>query len=144
MIILERIKYNDKLYFISMEDINDNVLFPRIPDNYFTRNGYEDNIHKRVCFCKTIEKCLMALSKNCENLVFSVYEIDDATKYQVYKPDISEVPDSAVTEELWILKPVKLKYIGKIKCTKSIENDGHIFKYGDKIAKLYDWKYEMI
>ena len=60
---MERIKYDDKLYFISIEEINDNILFPRIPDNYFTQNGYEDNIHKRICFCKTIEKCLMALSK---------------------------------------------------------------------------------
>jgi len=83
-------------------------------------------------------------SKNCKDLVFNVYEVDDITKYQVYKPDLSEVPDIAITEELWILTPVKLKFVGKIKCTNSIENDGHIFKYGDNIAKLYDWEYEMI
>lgn len=141
---MERINYNEKLFFISTYDINDNILFPRIPDNYFTQNGYEDNIHKRVCFCKTIEKCLMALSKNCENLVFNVYEVDDITKYQVYKLDVCEVPDSIITEELWILEPVKLKFIYKIKCTNSDDNNGYIFKYGDKIAKLYDWKYEII
>ena len=141
---LKKINYNDKLYFVSEKSIKDNILFPRIPDNYFTQNGYEDNINKRVCFCKTIEKCLMALSKNCKDLVFYVYEVDDATKYQVYEPDVSEVPDSIITEELWILSPVKLKFICKVKCTNSVENDGHIFKYGGKTAKLYEWKYEII
>ena len=143
MIILEKIKYEGKLYFVSEKNIKDNILFPRIPDNYLIQNGYEDNIHKRVCFCKTIEKCLMALSKNCKDLVFYVYEVDDTTKYQIYKPDISEVPDSIITEELWILSPVKLKLIGKIKCIDSVENDGYIFKYGNKTAKLYDWRYEI-
>ena len=139
---LKKINYNDKLYFVSEKNIKDDILLPRIPNNYFTQNGYEDNIHKRVCFCKTIEKCLMALSKNCKDLVFNVYEADDTTKYQVYKPDVSEVPDSIITEELWILSPVKLKFIGKIKCANSVENDGHTFKYGGKTAKLYEWKYE--
>lgn len=141
---MKKINYTDKLYFISEEFVKDNILFPRIPNNYFTKYGFEDNAHKRVCFCKTIEKCLMALSKNCKDLIFNVYEVNDITKYQVYKPDVSEVPDSIITEELWILTPVKLKFIGKIKCTNSVENDGHIFKYGDKMAILYDWQYEKI
>ncbi|MBR1936992.1 MAG: hypothetical protein IJ842_04780 [Bacilli bacterium] len=141
---MKKINYTDKLYFISEEFVKDNILFPRIPNNYFTKYGFEDNTRKRVCFCKTIEKCLMALSKNCKDLIFNVYEVNDITKYQVYKPDVSEVPDSIITEELWILTPVKLKFIGKIKCTNSVENDGHIFKYGDKMAILYDWQYEKI
>ena len=140
---MEKINCCDKLYFISEKNI-DNVLFPRIPDNYFTKNGYEDNVQKRVCFCKTIEKCLMALSKNCENLIFNVYEVDDVNNYEVYKPNINEVPDSIITEELWILTPVKLKLIGKIKCTNSVENDGYAFNYGDNTAKLYEWNYEWI
>lgn len=141
---MEKIKYNGKLYFISIKDINNNVLFPKIPTNYFTKYSYEDNIHKRVCFCKTIEKCLMALSRNCKDLIFNVYGVDDINNYQIYKPNTSEVPDSIITEELWILTPVKLKYIGKIKCTSSDSNDGYIFNYGDKTAKLYKWKYEWL
>lgn len=141
---MEKIECYDKLYFISEENINNNILFPKIPNNYFTRNGYEDSINKRVCLCNTIEKCMMALSKNCENLVFNVYEVDDKNNYQVFKPNVTEVPDSSITEELWILTPVKLKFIGKIKCIGPVENEGHIFKYGSKTAKLYDWKYEWI
>ena len=141
---MKKIKYNNKLYFISEENIDKNTLFPRIPNNYFTQYGYEDNIHKRVCFCKTIEKCLMALSKNCKNLVFNVYEVDNISDYQVFKPNTIEVPDSKITEELWILTPVKLKFIGKIKCIGSVENDGYIFNYGHKTAKLYAWEYEWL
>ena len=141
---MKKIKYNDKLYFISEKNIDNNTLFPRIPDNYFTKHGYEDNKHKRVCFCKTIEQCLMALSKNCKDIIFNVYEVDDVSKYQVFKPEIIEVPDSKITEELWILTPVKLKYIGKIKCIDSIENEGHIFKYDDKTATLYEWTYQWL
>ena len=141
---MDKTKCSDKLYFISTENIKDNLLFPRIPDNFFTKNGYEDNIHKRVCFCKTVDKCLMALSKNCEGLVFNVYEVDNVNDYQVYKPSINEVPDCELTGELWILTPVKIKLAGKIKCTNSIENDGYSFNYGNNTAKLYEWKFEWL
>lgn len=141
---MKKIKYDDKLYYISIENISNNTLLPRIPDNYFTKYGYEDNIHKRVCFCKTIEKCLMALSINCKDLVFNVYEVDDINNYQIFKPNTKEVPDSYLTGELWILTPVKLKFIGKIKCIGSNSNDGYIFNYGDKTAKIYDWKYKWL
>ena len=141
---MDKIKYNNKLYFISIDKINNNILYPRIPNNYFTKNAYEDNKQKRICLCKSINKCLMALSKNCKDLIFNVYEVDDINNYQVYRPNIEEVPDSIITEELWIITPVKLKYIGKIRCIDSVDNDGYIFKYSDKIAKVYDWKYEWL
>ena len=139
---MRKIECNDKLYFISEKDIKDNILYPRIPDNYFTQHNYEDNKHERICFCKTIDKCLMALSKNCTNIVFNVYEVDNINNYQVYEPNINEVPDCEITKELWILTPVKIKLVGKIKCTEAVENDGYTFSYGDKTAKLYEWKYE--
>ena len=121
---MDKIKYNNKLYFISIDKINNNILYPRIPNNYFTKNAYEDNKQERICLCKNINKCLMALSKNCKDLTFNVYEVDDINKYQVYRPSIEEVPDSIITEELWIITPVKLKYIKpfKIKINKAIIN----------------------
>ena len=124
---MKKIKYNKKLYFISEQNINKNILFPRIPNNYFTQHGYEDNKHERVCFCKTIEKCLMALSMNCKDLVFNVYEVDNVDDYQIFKPSTIEVPDSNITGELWILTPVKIRFVGKIKCIDSTENDGYTF-----------------
>lgn len=139
-----KMDYDGKLYFISEEIINNSILVPRIPKNYFTVHGYEDNKQKRVCFCKTIEKCLMALSKNCKDLEFNVYEVDENDKYQIFKPSITEVPDCDITGELWILKPVKLNFVGKIKCTGSVNNNGYVFSYSDKTARLYDWQYEWL
>lgn len=141
---MEKVENNGKLYFISEKQLKSNVLLPKIPNNYFTQNGYEDSKTKRVCFCKSIDKCLMALSKNCKDLVFNVYEVDDTDNYEVFAPSSIDVPDSGVTEELWILTKVKVKYIGKIKSTKVIPDESYEFSYGTKTARLYDWEYEWI
>ena len=141
---MEKVEYNGKLYFITEKQLNSNVLLPKIPNNYFTQNGYEDSKTKRVCFCKSIDKCLIALSKNCKDLVFNVYEVDDTDNYEVFAPSSIDVPDSGVTEELWILTKVKVKYIGKIKSTKVIPDESYEFSYGTKTARLYDWEYEWI
>ena len=42
-------------------------MIPRVPNNYFTINGYEDNKIKRVCMSKSIDEALMTMSKNIEN-----------------------------------------------------------------------------
>lgn len=141
---MEKIEYTNKLYFISERKIENNILYPRIPNNYFTENKYEDDKHKRVCLCKNVEKCLTALSKNCKDLLFYVYVVEDTSKYQIYKPNTKEVPDSKITEELWILTPVKIKLIGRIKCNDAKENEEYIFNYDNKTARLYDWDYEWL
>lgn len=67
-------------YFISDKN-NIKTLYPRIPDNFMTKNGYEDNITKRVCFSTSIGGCLAALSMNCENKEFYVYQLLVNIKY---------------------------------------------------------------
>lgn len=141
---MEKIEYNGMLYFISEKYLNNNIILPRIPNNFFTKNGYENNKIKRVCFCKSIDKCLMVLSKNCKGLVFNVYTVSDISKYDIFKPSIDEVPDSKITEELWVLTKVEVEYVGKIKCIDSFQDDGYEFRYGDKTSRLYEWKYEWI
>lgn len=141
---MKKTKYSGKLYFLSEKKLDSNNILPKVPDNYFTQSGYEDNKVKRVCLCKSIDKCLMALSKNCKDLVFNVYVIDDAYNYEIFTPSVIDVPDSIVTEELWILSKVKARYNGKIKCTGVIPNNGYEYSYGTKTARLYDWKYEWI
>ena len=48
----------DTLFFVSSSpDMDGKILSPRIPKNFFTENGYEDNKTPRVCFspfCQTI------------------------------------------------------------------------------------------
>lgn len=62
----------------------------------------------------------------------------------MYKPNHSECPDVGVTGEIWILRPVKLKCIGKIHVIGDAGKDGHSFKYGNNTAELYDWNWEWI
>ena len=135
--------YKGKLYFISEKDIDNTTLKPRIPDNYFTKNGYENSSIKRVCFAPSINKCLTALSQNCSNKEYFVYE--PMGEFEVYKPSTKDVPDCKITGEMWIVEPVKIKKIGKILCTGDDGKDGMKFKYGNNNeSELYDWNYKWI
>lgn len=114
---------------------------PRVPDNFFTRNGFEDAKTGRVCFTDSVDKCLTALSANVSGKEYRVYEPDDTSKYVIFKPNNKAVPDASITGELWITEPVKIKEVGKIKCTGDDGKKGMKFKYGAKTAELYGWNY---
>lgn len=140
---IEKRVYPKKLYFISDKDIKE--LIPRVPNNFFTKNGYEDSTTKRICFCTDVGKCLMALSQNVLGKEFNVYSPDGISKYKVFKPTLDQVPDSDITGELWIKENVKLTLIGRIKVTSDDGKDGVKFTYGDNHqAELYGWNYEWL
>lgn len=144
-IFTEMIQSSQRLYRVSTEK-RQTKLTPRVPSNYFTKNGYEDSTTPRVCFSTSIKCCLRALSMKCEGMELYVYTPDKY--YKVYKPNTKEVPDCKITKEVWIKEPVKLKCIGKIKVGADTGEDGFPFTYGsgkDKhTAELYDWSYEWI
>lgn len=122
------------------------IIAPGIPDNFLTRNGFEDSTTKRVCFCRCIDGCLRALSKNIEDKTFflEVATSSDGLSrgYQlIYSPTKEEVPDAHLTGEVWVPHSIFVKTIGIVKVKKSIDND-LIYTYGENHqAKLYDWKY---
>ncbi len=142
-----KISNKDKptLYFISQNESMDEVLLnPRIPDNYMTKNGYEDNKTPRVCFCPSIGDCLTALSMDCKGKTFYVHIADPDGNYDVYKPTKDQVPDVNITHELWIKTPVTLKYVGDIICT-AVNRCGEKYTYGDnKEAELYRWGWKWV
>lgn len=132
---------NNKLYFISeKQDLK--KLEPRIPNNFFTKNGYEDSKTPRVCFSTDIGKCLSALSMNCADHEYYVYS--PAKDYKVITPTQKQVPDVKITDEKWITEPVELICIGKILCSGDDGKDGMPFKYGNNTAELYGWKWKWI
>ena len=142
--INESVEHNPKLYFISTKE-NIKYLIPRIPDNFFTRNGYEDNKTPRVCFSTDIGKCLMALSNKCTGQKYYVYQ--PIGKYNVISPTKKQVPDVEITDEKWICKKVKLSCIGKILCIGDKGEDGISYTYGhnnEYKAELYEWNWEWI
>lgn len=140
---IENTKLQNQLYFVSDQKLDGETITPRIPDNYFTQNNYEENQTPRISMCPTINGCLIGLSKNVKDQILHVYVVD--TNYS--KPDIKiisnkEVPDQSLTEEVWILNSIKLKYIQSIKIVDILEM--HTYTYGDnKVANTYSWKWEL-
>ena len=134
--------YSITLYHLSSNNLDGKTISPSIPDNYFTKNGYEDNKTKRVCFSTSIDGCLRGLSQNLTGKEFYVHIPIDNFDY--YKPSTKEVPDSKITGEVWIKNTVQVKCIGKIRVIGDTGDDGLPFKYGNHIAELYDWNFEWI
>lgn len=136
---------SEKLYFVSeSSDWDDGRMMPRIPDNFMTRNGYEDNTTPRVCFSTSIDGCLRALSMNLAGKEFYVYTPDSDGIYDVITPTVKQVPDVKLTHERWITTPVDTVLIGKIKVIKDAGGPPLEYKYGDKTASLYDWEWKWI
>lgn len=137
-----------KLFFISSEeDLHETEMTPRIPNNYMTDNGYEDNKTPRISFSTSIDGCLMGLGKNVSNQVFYVYQ--PAGKYKVITPTIDQVPDVKITKERWICEPVKLVRVGKIRAIdeNGPHDDGIPYTYGkngEHEARLYHWGWKWI
>lgn len=136
------------LFFISSEeDLHETEMTPRIPKNYMTENGYEDNKTPRISFSTSIDGCLMGLGKNVSNQVFYVYQ--PVGKYKVITPTIDQVPDVKITKERWICEPVKLVRVGKIRAIdeNGPHDDGIPYTYGkngEHEAKLYHWGWKWI
>ena len=103
------------MYFHLSKDRNLKILSPKIPECAIS--SYEDIASKRVCFSNTIKGCLSALQCNVGDK-FYVYTIKEPNKTGIYFPSIYEVRDCKFTGEVWVLKPVKVKRIGRIKVTK--------------------------
>ena len=136
------------LYFISETPIDSTTsIVPRIPNNFMTRNGYEDNTTPRVCFSTSIDGCLTGLSMNVSDKTFYVYH--PISNARIITPTIKQVPDVKITNERWICDSVHLHYVGKIKAfdENGPKDDGIPYRYGknnEHEARLYRWGWKWI
>jgi hypothetical protein len=132
-----------KLYHVSENpDLDGTTLIPRVPDNWLIKKGFEDPNTKRVAFTTSIDGCLIALSANLKGKTLYVYQAEDS-KTLKNKPNsmlIDLVPDAHITGEVWILEPVKIRFIQKIIVHEAIE-PGIVMKYGNQKTKVYKWKW---
>lgn len=134
---------NNHFVCISENDLDGKAITPRVPDNYMTKSGYEDNKTPRICFCPSISQCLTALAKNVKGKQFYVYTTIEQLNY--YDPTIKEVPDSLITGEVWVKEPVTLRAIAKIECTGPTNDNAMVYTYGNgKKASLYRYSYKII
>lgn len=130
-----------KYYHLSLKKIT-GVLRPRIPDNFLVKSGYEDSTTKRVSASTSIDGCLRAMSMDLEGKTLYVYEL--STKGRVKKPSVEEVPDSKLTDEIWILDEAETKLVGSIFVIKA-KSKPLPYLYGDGLkAELYDWVWEIV
>ena len=108
-----------KIYHVSPNNLDKQVLHPRIPHNKLTEHDLEEGKTARVCFAPSIDCCLMALSQNLEGKEFYVHIPIDKTVYR----DVSkhEVADAKVTKEKWVTCDVELRCIGKIRVISAID-----------------------
>lgn len=136
-------KSNAPIYHLSFNNMNNKTITPSIPNNYMTKNGYENSTTKRVCFSSSIEGSLISLSQNLKNKMLYVH-IPYDEEIERYTPMVSEAPDVLLTNEVWVTKPVKLKCIGKIKINNA-KPEPLSYTYGNnKQVELYSWNYEWI
>lgn len=135
-----------KLFHLSENNLHGKYLSPRVPQNYMTKHGYEENKTPRVCFSTSIQGALIAMSSNLLGKTFFVHEpwdykgLDIVTNETIVKNKL--VPDAHLTKETWVLKPVKLRLVKIITVTDVIDKPLK-YTYGDnKSAELYGWKYK--
>lgn len=149
-----RSEENFPLYHLSAINLDGQTVFPSIPQNFFTKNNFEENETKRICFSTSINGCLKGLSQNIEGKEFFVHVPEG--KFFVFTPSQKYVPDAGITQEKWVMNPVRMFCIGKIKVLRARKNGkrfsfhvlpGKEAKEGfsseeEYYAFLYEWKWE--
>ena len=82
------------------------------------------------------------MSRNLKNKDFYVYKLKN-TDIKKKTPSVKEVPDSSITNEVWLLEPSEFELVGKIRVTGT-KGDGLSYTYGDNTAELYRWKWSYV
>jgi hypothetical protein len=138
------------MYHLSKVKLKEMTLLPRIPNNFLTRNGFEERNIARISFSPKISSCLMAMARCIKGETFYVYKIEDGQEYSfISNKEIVEkgyVPDASITGEMWIVTPIKVKLVKKIKVTNASEKM-HRYVYNkknNKEAELYEWNWKEI
>lgn len=133
---------NNKYYHLSNSN-KSLSLTPRIPENYFTKNGYEENKTPRVCFSNSIDGCLAAMSCNLKGKKMYIHVplgYNGAIKENSFVQN--KVPDAKITGEVWFLDKVRTKVIGEV-IVGEAKNKAEIFYYGKHKGELYFWNYKI-
>ena len=137
-----------KYYFASSTNMDGKTLKKRVPQNYLTKIGAEDNKTERICFADSISGCLTGLSQNIKDKDFYIHVPAD-NSYEFKTPTRTQVPDVDCTGEVWCTSDsVTLKCVGKLHV---IEDAGkpmfYKYKMPDgkiKTAATYSWHWKWI
>lgn len=131
-------------FFISQDILDGVKLKPRIPSNYLTDNGYADKRTPRISFSTSVSGALSMLIGDIRGKEFHVYTIPREHINEIFIPTIDQVPDRAITDEIWMLKPTKLIYYGKLKVGEAKGQPIPYIYGGNKKGHIYKWNYSWI
>ena len=137
------------LYFISsIPGLDNEIIHPIVPINFFTRNKIGDYKTPRIRLYPSIDDALTSLSgfsTELKNKEFYLYIPRGIFKESLVKPSILQVPDSQITNEYWYLKNLRLSFKAKVRV---LGKDGKkfIYHYGPRSTEdmLYRWSWEEV
>lgn len=109
-----------RYYFVSNQNFNGEILYPRIPEN---RMNKEDSETKRICVSQSIDGCLVATYYDPEDIIYVHYCESD----KVTTPTVKQVEDAPITGEQWILESVEMKLFMILKITDVIKRSLGMF-----------------
>jgi len=130
-----------ELFHISTVPLTNTKFTPRIPSNFLTEQGFEDNTIKRISFAGDIDSALKAMSMNLKGKKLYVYKAPSDTKFTI--PTKAQVPDVDITNEKWVTEPVEVELLGEIQVGTAIEKPFK-YTYGNNEAELYGWNWKKI
>jgi len=148
---LQESTYPHRLFHLNQSNKERIIITPKIPDNFMTKQGYENNIIPRVSVSPDIKYNILAIGYNKindnKNKIYDVYEPNNYNKLKIlHNSDIIKrnlVSDAKQTKEIWILNKTLFKRIGKIKIT-NLSNQYRIIKFGNESRRSYFWNYKIL
>lgn len=129
------------LYHLSEDDHPVGTVYsPRVPDNYMTQKGLEDNKTPRVCFSTTILGALKGINGDLTGKKFFIYVPRDIEDIKIMYPTDDIVPDARDMGEVWVTSDVTLLQVGKLEVLSyelvDVETADGLVK-----REMYEWKW---
>lgn len=103
-----------RYYFVSTQNFDDKILYPRIPKN---RMVNEDEDIERICVSQSIDGCLVATYYDVGDIIY----VHTCESDKVITPTEEQVKDAPFTGEQLILEPVKMELFMKLKIKDKIK-----------------------
>ena len=125
------------LYHLSMVNHDGDTFKPRVPDSagtfYFNKDTGKVSYAKdknakavkeeiktpRVSFGRSIQGCMNAVPWCKSRMIWYVHKPVDINLKYLRPASVTDVPDRDTSNEMWYLKPVKMKCIGMIFVSKN-------------------------
>lgn len=138
------------LYFVSpLGNLDNEMIYPEVPNNLLTRNGWENTKTKRITLYSSVSKALTGLGREGKSLKGAklyVYSPSSGSQESLIKPGIQDSPIVGGTGEYWYLSSIRLKLIAEIEVEKKIPGEEIIYHYGPRstVGYLYRWEWKEI